>query len=256
MIVSDSHKFVFVEIPHTGSHSVSNELTELYDGRAIIRKHANVTQYLAWANREQKAYFKFATVRNPLDYMATMYEKYRSNHKGQYTNEKALLRNGGHVTGEHLRHFDFVHNKGGSFEGFMKTFFDSVYNNWFLVGSHQFDHVMKFEDLQAEFSCVLQKIGAEKQRDIPHINPTKGKRPWQEYYDESLKELVLRNYGPFMKKWGYSLPLGWRYDEIPAGYDMRFRMKDALVDRAASVLKLDPDSAFVSRCKKIVDTVL
>ena len=256
MIVSDQHKFVFVEIPHTGSHSVSNELTELYGGRAIVRKHANITQYMAWAKGEQKRYYKFATVRNPLDYMATMYEKYRSNHKGQYTNEEALLKNGGHVTNEHLRHFDYVYNQGGSFEGFMKTFFDKVYNNWFLVGSHQFDYVMKFENLQSEFADVLKLIGVEKVRDIPHINPTKGKRPYQEYYTEGLKDLVLRNYGPFMKKWGYEFPLGWQASEIPVVSDFKFRLKGSLVDRAASLIKLDPDSVVVSRCKKLVDAVI
>ena len=43
MVISHKHRYVFVEIPHTGSHAISKELCEFYDGQIIHRKHANVT---------------------------------------------------------------------------------------------------------------------------------------------------------------------------------------------------------------------
>lgn len=255
MIISHQHKFVFIEIPHTGSHSISHELTELYGGEAIIRKHANVSQFIRQSAREAKGYFKFATVRNPLDYMVTTYQKLKNNHKGQYTNEKALLVNGGHVTSHHLRQFDFVYNKNGSFQDYLERFYDAIYNNWFLVGSHHFDYVMKFEDLQREFSHVLKLIGLAQTRPLPHINPTKDKKDYKEYYDEELKEIVLRNFGPFMQKWGYSLPNDWSWDEIPLASKLRFNTLDRLVGSVSSLVELNPDAPLVKKVKKVADLV-
>lgn len=255
MIISNEHKFVFIEIPHTGSHSISHELTELYGGKAIIRKHGNVSQFLKNATRDEKSYFKFATVRNPLDYMVTSYQKLKNNHKGQFTNPEKLLKNGGHITRNHLNQFDFVHNQSGSFKGYLERFYNSLYNNWFLVGNQHFDYVMKFEDLQGEFSQVLKLIGVEQVRHLPHINPTANKKSYKDYYDDSLKELVLRNFGPFMKKWGYQLPNDWSWNEIPFANQMRFAMLDKLVDSVSSLVELNPDARVVKRVKKVADLI-
>ena len=46
MIISDKNRYVFVEIPHTGSHSIAAELVAHYGGVRIMRKHANLTQFM------------------------------------------------------------------------------------------------------------------------------------------------------------------------------------------------------------------
>lgn len=255
MIISHEHKFVFIEIPHTGSHSISHELTELYGGKAIIRKHGNVSQFLKNAARDEKRYFKFATVRNPLDYMVTSYQKLKNNHKGQFTNPDKLIKNGGHITKTHLAQFEFVHNQNGSFKGYLERFYDSLYNNWFLVGNHHLNYVMKFENLQGEFAHVLKMIGVEQTRSLPHINPTANKKSYKDYYDESLKEIVLKNFGPFMQKWSYELPNGWGWDEIPLSSKLRFSLLDKLVDSVSSLIELNPDARVVKRVKKVADLV-
>lgn len=258
MIISHKHRFLFVEIPHTASHSISNELIEFYEGKQIIRKHANVSQFLNQATKDEKAYFKFATVRNPLDYMVTQYFKYKSNHKGQYTNPQALLVNGGHVTNEHLKHFRFVNEEGRAFPDFLMEFFNKTYNNWFLLGKQHFDYVIKFENLQEEYKKVIDMMGLEYHRPLPHINPTAGKekRDYREYYPESIKSAVLRNYGPFMEKWGYELPGGSGYAEIPLSSRIRFRIKDRIVDNISSYINLNPDAPHIQKLKEWADAIV
>lgn len=258
MVISHIHKFVYIEVPHTGSHSISNELISLYEGEQILRKHANVSQFLSQATAEEKNYFKFATVRNPLDYMVTQYFKYKSNHKGQYTNPQALLKNGGHVTSEHLKHFKFIHDDGKTFDEFLIRFFNRTYNNWFLLGSKYFDFVIKFENLQEDYRKVLDLIRLDFHRPLPHINPTAGKdaRDYREYYPEKIMESVLRNYGPFMRKWGYDLPRGKTDADIPLSSKIRFNSVDKLVDFSSGYLNLNPDAPYLKKAKDLVDKLL
>ena len=35
MVISDTHKYIYVELPLTGSTAVSQELCELYEGKKI-----------------------------------------------------------------------------------------------------------------------------------------------------------------------------------------------------------------------------
>ena len=40
MVISHKHQYVFVELGHTGSTAISQELCELYGGETIPHKHA------------------------------------------------------------------------------------------------------------------------------------------------------------------------------------------------------------------------
>jgi hypothetical protein len=65
MIISHRHRYVFVEVPRTGSTAVSAELRENYDGHEILRKHASYRDFLRVASEEERGYFTFSAVRNP-----------------------------------------------------------------------------------------------------------------------------------------------------------------------------------------------
>ena len=67
MILSDEHRYLFVELPHTGTTAISRELQEHYGGRPILIKHARYHQFRKIATREQKSYFVFSCIRNPAE---------------------------------------------------------------------------------------------------------------------------------------------------------------------------------------------
>ena len=254
MIVSHKHRFVFVEIPHTGSHSISEQLTAHYGGEPILRKHANVTQYLGHANRSEKKYFKFATVRNPLDAAATDYAKLRNNHKGQFTNPAMLIENGGHVTSDHLRQFRFIQENEADFSTFFRRFRATLYNNWFLVGDQHFDYVIRFEQLQQGFSEVLRRLGLDQVEPIPHVNRTKGKdKPYEEFFTPDIYSLAAACYGPFMQKWGYGFPASWGDVRIKPASRWQFATVDRAANLAAGFATLNPDHPVLHAIKKTVD---
>ena len=176
MVVCHEHKFVFIEIPHTGSHSITNELLEHFDCERILRKHANISQFFGQCSDQEASYFKFAAVRNPLDTAVTDYFKLAGNHKGQYTNPSALLSNGGHVTQDHIEQFRFIQETNATFSEFMHRYRNKVYHNWFLLGADRMDFIIRFENLQQDYETALSNIGVKLPRPLPHVNPTRKKK--------------------------------------------------------------------------------
>ena len=53
MIISHRHRFVFVELPRTGSSAVRRELRELYDGVPILHKHSTYDEFRRQARSEK-----------------------------------------------------------------------------------------------------------------------------------------------------------------------------------------------------------
>jgi len=254
MIISDQHRFVFVEVPHTGSHSISEQLVAHYGGRPILRKHANVTQFLGQATRDQKSYFKFATVRNPLDAAATDYAKLKNNHKGQFTNPAMLMENGGHVTKDHLREYNFIEENNADFSAFFRKFRAKLYNNWFLIGDQHFDYVLRLEALNEGFSEVLQRLDISQVEPIPHVNKTKGKdKSYDDYFTPDIYQLASACYGPFMQKWGYEFPESWGNVVTPGLARLQFAAIDRTARLAARSMTLDPDNPILHRLKKVLD---
>lgn len=254
MIISHKYKYVFAEIPHTASHSIAHELLTHYAGEQIHRHHSNITIFMGHANETTKNYFKFASIRNPLDTAVTDYNKLLGNHKGQYTNESQLLKNGGFVTEEHLREFNFIHENNADFPAFFRQFRSKLYNNWFLVGHQHYDHIIRFENLQESFSEVLGRLGIEQVAAIGHTNPTRMKKKgFAEFYTPDIYGDVARCYGPFLEKWGYGFPPEWGPLRVPLSSRMQFRALDSTANIAANHFTVDQDNAVLSRIKRTID---
>jgi len=45
MIISHEHRYVYIEVPHTGTSSIRRVLIEHYGGEPFLRRHANYTEF-------------------------------------------------------------------------------------------------------------------------------------------------------------------------------------------------------------------
>lgn len=88
MIISGEHRYVFVELPRTGSTAIRKELLNQYGGRKILQKHSTYQEFLRTANEEEKRYFVFSGVRNPLDDAVSHYFKLASDHHGRFSDKE------------------------------------------------------------------------------------------------------------------------------------------------------------------------
>lgn len=222
MIVSHNCKYLFVELPHTASTSISQELRDNYDGHRVLAKHSPYHKFLNNASKEEKTYFVFSCVRNPLDVVVTEYFRLKANHKESFTTPKKWKRNGGWVPNYQLNQFKFISDNDADFATFFKKYYKAPYDNWSCLDHKNFDFVIRFENLQEGFSQVLQLLGIEQKRVLPSSNRTGGKKDFLSYYTPEIQDQAKKVFGPYMKKWGYEFPSSWGDSSIPLSRQAEF----------------------------------
>jgi hypothetical protein len=223
MIISHKHKYLFIELPRTGSTAISRELRQNYAGESILVKHATYDDFMRIATPEEKAYFVFSGIRNPLDDAVSLYFKYLTDHKHKFTDPDRLRRTRGLVTFLSLQRFHFVRMAQPDFTTYFRRYYRTPYNNWSSLSHKQFDFIIRFEHLQEDFERALRLIGIEPKRPLPKVNPTEKKgRDYLSYYTPEAIAHAKRVFGPFMKQWGYAFPPEWGDGEISRWDQLQF----------------------------------
>ena len=177
MIISHKYKYAFVELNLSASTTLSRELLECYAGTRVMKRHATYDDFLRIASDEEKEYFTFSTIRNPLDLAVTQYHKYKSNHRGQFTNPERWKKYDGSIYYNLIakRRYDFVTDAGMTFADYFKRFYKLPYDNWSSLSHKDFDYVVRFENLEEGFAHVLALLGIEQVRPLPQVNKTRGR---------------------------------------------------------------------------------
>ena len=224
MVISDKYKYLFIEMYNTGSTSISNELCEFYDGRRILRKHSRYHEFLKTATEEQKKYFVFSGIRNPMDTVISVYSKFANNHKGKYTDPQQWRKNGGYVKDKRLQLFSDIKNAQLTFQEYFLKYYKVPYDRWSRLDHEKFDYIIRYENIQSDFRTVLQKLNIEPVRDLPTLNKTEGKQDYTNYYTPEIQKRAVFVFGPFMDKWGYSFPGDWNVKRTPLSSTILFSL--------------------------------
>lgn len=223
MIISDRHRYLFVELPRTGSTAVHRELCALYDGEPILGNHATYADFLKIATDDQKRYFVFSSVRNPLDDAISKYFKVRSGRAaGARLRRRGQDRLINRLVDTHMTRF--VRRTNADFASFFMRYYVFPYDTWASLAHHQFSFVMRFETLAGDFDQVLRLLGLEPQRPLPVVNPTSGReRDYAPYYVPAVRARARRVFGPYMERWAYRFPTAWEIGEPTRGDRLAYR---------------------------------
>jgi len=199
MIISHTHKFVFVAVSKTGTTSLQSILREYNDevnphkilkhprSQPNYRKHAPLYVIREVFNVDD--YFSFCFVRNPWSRTVSRWhytQKIASSEDTPYGDEcrQQLLK--------------------------CKTFKDYIlYTNTCIQsrfvldkhGNNIVDFIGKFENLQQDFNKICDKIGIPKHQ-LSHKNATKHKH-YTEYYDDETRQIVAEKYAKDIEMFGY-----------------------------------------------------
>lgn len=210
MIISHKYKYVFVEYPRTGTTAVSKELCQNYSGARILRKHSTYQEFLKVASPEEKKYFVFTSVRNPLDDAVSHYFKLRTDHRERYTNREKV-RNGkrlSEILDAYL--FRYLQKKDMDFPTYFRKFYVIPYNTWSTISIKRYNYIMRFESLRDDFATVLKMLEIDPIRPLPERNVTgERKKEYWMYYTPEIIPRARRIFGPFLKQWGYEFPKEW-----------------------------------------------
>lgn len=216
MIISHKYKYVFVELPRTGSTAIAAELRENYDSVRILKKHSTYNEFLKVASPEEKKYFVFSSIRNPMDDAVSAYFKYKNDHKNNYSDPAKLGRTKVWARYVDKSKFNYIHSNDASFPDFFLKFYFIPYNNWSELLHEKFDFVIRFENLAEDFAKALELIGIEQKRPLPLINKTAGKnQDFTCHYTPKTVSRAKHVFGPFMEKWDYEFPVEWGNCAVP-----------------------------------------
>jgi hypothetical protein len=222
VVISHKYKYVYIQLPQTACTTVQNELLEHYDGEKILFKHALYSDFLKQASAEEKKYFVFSNVRNPLDIAVSKFFKYKTDHVGAYSNQKK--KEFGRLHKYFLLYWDrsrynFIHKQEADFGAFFKRFYTLPYSSWSILDHKKFDYIIRYENLQEDFAEALKRLNIEPVRLLPSKNVTGQKsRDFWSYFDTpELKSRAVRLFSEYMAEWNYTFPEDWKqYAKAPA----------------------------------------
>ncbi|PWG64904.1 sulfotransferase family 2 domain-containing protein [Spiribacter halobius] len=217
MLISYSHRFLFVHIAKTGGTSIRAALRRYRWGwpytaplalcsvmsQMTRPKHALGIKFprhaKAIAAKEMlpaevyEGLFKFAVVRNPWDLQVSSFH---------------------HLRREHPQRMEGI----GDFAAFLRHKFDPARDTDYLFdisqerqweylcdleGRRIVDYVARYENLEADFREACARIGIEPP-PLPHRRKAADRRGYRDYYDDDLRALVAKHYARDIEEFGYS----------------------------------------------------
>lgn len=225
MIVSHQHRYVYVEVPRTGSTAISRELRDSYAGVPILRKHATYRDFLRQATDDERTYFVFSGIRDPLDVAVTRFTNMKSNARGHFTNpEDVAVRNS--LAGKiERRIFSWIHQKDATFEEFLLQWYKLPYDTWTSLDHKRMNKIIRFERLSDDFEDALRLIGIDPIRPLPVHNATPGRdRDYVSQYTPRAINRAVWVFGPYMQEWKYAFPKAWGTVKVPRAATVMMRL--------------------------------
>lgn len=175
-------KPLLIHIPKTAGNSIKN--TNLffnhYHTKAKHIKHIN------------KFVTTVAVCRNIFDRLVSAWEYLRNGGMAQFFNDKIDQRTifcSSNTFEEFLTNKDLFEYAVRYMQHFVPQYeFICDYNGKLLI-----EHIIRYEHLEADFEHLCKKLNLPNVK-LPHLNKTKNRLPWQEYYDEHLRKIVVEAY--------------------------------------------------------------
>lgn len=150
--------------------------------------HATARQIIGVYGREKfDSYFSFAVVRNPWDWQVSQFQYALSNPRHQFHRRAVEL-------GNFKNYVDWRSDGGGRL----------ITQADFLTGDNRqlaVTHVCRYETLADDFADVCKQLSISAR--LPSFNATKGRKPYWEYYDDSMVEIIGRLYQEDVEMFGY-----------------------------------------------------
>ncbi|WP_338426857.1 sulfotransferase family 2 domain-containing protein [Sphingopyxis kveilinensis] len=205
MIVSHQHRFIFVAIPKTGTHSVRQALRahmgdgDMEQARLFVEKsfpipeiarmghgHISFAEIRPFLGEDQFTnYFKFAFVRNPFDRFIS-YCAFATSREGSFERDPQRV----------MRHFLFIAPPH------QHIIFRP--QHLFLTdrdGSLLADMLGKVEEMQSSYDVVCARIGIPS-TPLDHANRSR-RGNYRDYYDQELIDGVAKIYARDLELFGY-----------------------------------------------------
>ena len=182
-MVDDKRKCVFIHIPKCAGNSMVDAFG--------VHVHSHQPANYYWREKKILNYYLFTFVRNPWDRFLSAY---------------LFLKDGGINDVDKLAQKNLI--KGRDFEEFLldTPVHEILQQVHFKRLTHflnrKVDFVGKYENLDADFKQLLINIKADD-IELPHLNATRNKKHYTEYYNDKTIKAIKRLYFRDIKLFNY-----------------------------------------------------
>ena len=181
-MIDHINKLIYIHIPKTGGTSLKKAIYGYYP-KGDHQKWGVVKEVSAatW-----DTYFKFSFVRNPWDWVYSIYSFYRMGKK--YTLVEA------NVLPDTFEEFIYDLDKYLDILGLN-------INQCDFIGD-ELDHIGRFETINDDFKFIMEKLGMNGLK-LPHIRQSKRNVDYHEVYNDDMVEIVRNKFTKDIEKFGY-----------------------------------------------------
>jgi hypothetical protein len=209
-MIGHKHKFIFIQVPKTGSTSVQNTLKK-YGGTVkrtgIYNKHIPYSKLQKTEDfKNITEYFSFSFIRNPWDWLVSNYFYCRGVHRPYLDryNSKLAKQNCTKIFSAMSLRKKILNPMG--FEEWLFWYTNNNFATQLEIIENtdkkvSLDFIGKYENLQEDFNIICDKIGIPKQK-LPFKNASKHKH-YTEYYDDETRQIVAERYAKDIEYFGY-----------------------------------------------------
>lgn len=205
MIISYSHKYIFVKNPRSGSSYIEKKLVKHYGGELIFDAHSSLHAFSNINNINLNEYLIFTSIRNPISSYISKFEKKKNN---RHNFDSVRVFNFRKVFFDLKDYFEFQLIKIGlfSFKNFIR--FSFPYTDLAFTHKDRFDYFIRMENLEDDFEKILKKLNLKPVHDTNPINVTKksSKKIMNYYNDVQIRKIVFKKTKIYMDTFGYKCP--------------------------------------------------
>jgi hypothetical protein len=210
MIIVKEKKFLFFELPRTGTTSIRNKflaekIGEIHPG--IIR-HGSITKF----KKNHKNYYEdfniISCVRNPMDRVLSLFLKMQRDHNNYFSKLDAKKK---HTILEKrlLGRYHEINNKNLSFDQYFLKYFKLPYVDWMYYDKKYCDKILRFENLQEDFTSLVEEYNLSIDDTLPTNNKLIGKPSYLKYYTPNTIKRAQFVFSEYFDKTGYNFPEDW-----------------------------------------------
>lgn len=187
MSLINGNNFIFIHIYKCGGMSLRNVFTDNLVTVELNKSHATAKEIKDYCYENGGKFyfdtaFKFSFVRNPFDWIVSLYEFIRNNPNHDNYEEVKNLNFSDFCSWNIKNIKDKKENPNGNFNTLTEFLFDK--NGELLV-----DFVGKIENYDEDIKVILKRLKIPEQK-MPKINTSNRKPDYKDYYDDKTIKLV------------------------------------------------------------------
>jgi hypothetical protein len=231
VIISHEHRFVYVQVPQTGSSAIGSWMVEHLHGVKVLRKHTTLPQARRVLGSLIDGYLVIASVRDSLDQFVSSYFK-TLNRPPTGTGSGGWFG----LRATSTARVRWAQSGDPTLDSYIDEFVRRPHAPVYTLSLRHADLVLRYEDIELAAQHVAEALGVDELPPVSQVNTTDRVRSGlAELASPDRHERVVRYHRPYRYEWGYTADAPSRFTQLR--YEVLVQAKEIERRRVDSLLK-------------------